>query len=72
MTRARHVTGRAKGVCLFVYKTPWRGGGGGKLTHIWAIQGCAAQQGIVFASLTLEQGIKITLSQRRESFLCHV
>ena len=30
--------------------------------HIWATRVCAAQQGMLFASLTLEQGIKITLS----------
>ena len=33
----------------------------GGYSHIWAIRVCAAQQGMVFASLTLEQGIKITL-----------
>ena len=38
------------------------GGGGGGYSHIWAIRVCAAQQGMVFASLTLEQGIKIALS----------
>ena len=37
-------------------------GGGGGYSHIWAIRVCAAQQGMVFASLTLEQGIKIALS----------
>ena len=37
------------------------GGGGGGYSHIWAIQVCAAQQGMFFASLTLEQGIKIPL-----------
>lgn len=31
-------------------------------SHIWAIQGRATQQDILFLSLTLEQGIKITLS----------
>ena len=36
-------------------------GGGGGYSHIWAIRVCAAQQGMVFASLTLEQGIKIAL-----------
>ena len=30
-------------------------------SHIWATWVCAAQQGMLFASLTLEQGIKITL-----------
>ena len=29
---------------------------------MWATWVCAAQQGMLFASLTLEQGIKITLS----------
>ena len=38
------------------------GGGGGGYSHIWAIRVCAAQQGMFFASLTLEQGIKIALS----------
>ena len=38
-----------------------RGGGGG-YSHIWAIRVFAAQQGMFFASLTLEQGIKIALS----------
>ena len=37
-------------------------GGGGGYSHIWAIRVCAAQQGMFFASLTLEQGIKIALS----------
>ena len=37
-------------------------GGGGGYSHIWAIRVSAAQQGMVFASLTLEQGIKIALS----------
>ena len=36
--------------------------GGGGYSHIWAIRVCAAQQGMFFASLTLEQGIKIALS----------
>ena len=36
--------------------------GGEGYSHIWAIRVCAAQQGMVFASLTLEQGIKIALS----------
>ena len=36
--------------------------GGGGYSHIWAIQVCAAQQGMVFGSLTLELGIKIALS----------
>ena len=36
--------------------------GGGGYSHMWAIRVCAAQQGMLFASLTLEQGIKITLS----------
>ena len=35
--------------------------GGGGYSHIWAIRVCAAQQGMSFASLTLEQGIKIAL-----------
>ena len=39
-----------------------RGGGGEGYSHIWAIRVCAAQQGMFFASLTLEQGIKIALS----------
>ena len=39
-----------------------RGGGGGGYSHIWAIRVCAAQQGMFFGSLTLEQGIKIALS----------
>ena len=40
-----------------------RGGGGGRgYSHIWAIRVCAAQQGMFFGSLTLEQGIKIALS----------
>ena len=38
---------------------PPRGGGGLGYSHIWAIWGCAAQQGMVFASLSLEQGLKI-------------
>ena len=29
-------------------------GGGGGYSHIWAIQVCAAQQGMLFAHLTLE------------------
>ena len=29
---------------------------------MWATRVCAAQQGMLFASPTLEQGIKITLS----------
>ena len=33
----------------------------GGYSHIWAIRVCAAQQGMFFASLTLEQGIKIAL-----------
>lgn len=31
-----------------------------KCSHIWAILAIAAQQGMLFTSLTLEQGIKIT------------
>ena len=38
------------------------GGGGGGYSHIWATRVCAAQQGMLFASLALEQGIKVTLS----------
>ena len=29
---------------------------------MWTIRGCAAQQGIVFASLSLEQGLQISVS----------
>ena len=36
--------------------------GGGALPYMGAIRGCAAQQGMVFASLSLEQGIQITVS----------
>ena len=43
-------------ICTVAHKS--RGG----YSHIWAIRVCAAQQGMVFASLTLEQGIKIALS----------
>ena len=42
----------------------WRNmapGGEGGYSHIWAIQGCAAQQGIVFASLSLKQGLQISI-----------
>ena len=37
---------------------PPRGG----YSHIWTIRGCATQQGMVFASLGLEQGLKISVS----------
>ena len=42
----------------------WGGGGGGEggNSHIWAIRECAVQQGVVFASLSLEQGPKISVS----------
>ena len=39
-----------------------RVGGRGRYFHIWAARVCATQQGMLFVSLTLEQGIKITLS----------
>ena len=49
---------------LFGSHTPYLlpGGGGGGYSHIWAVQVCAAQQGMFFTSLTLGQGIKIALS----------
>ena len=34
----------------------------GREGSLWAIQGCAAQQGMVFASLSLEQGLQISVS----------
>ena len=34
----------------------------GGYSHIWTIQGCAAQQGMVFASPSLEQGLQISVS----------
>ena len=40
----------------------WGGRGGGGYSHIWTIQGFAAQQGMVFASLSLEQGLQISIS----------
>ena len=38
------------------------GEGRGGYSHVWGIRVCAAQQGMLFTPLTLEQGIKITLS----------
>ena len=35
---------------------------GGGYSHIWTIRGCAAQQGMVFAFLSLEQGLQISVS----------
>ena len=51
------------GVCLGqqVGFVPWPGGRG-VYSHIWAIRGCAAQQGMVFASLNVEQGLQISVS----------
>ena len=37
-------------------------GGGGGYSHMWTIRECAAQQGMVFASLSLEQGLQISVS----------
>ena len=43
------------------YETPGAGRGGGD-SHRCAIRGCATQQGMVFASLSLEQGLQISIS----------
>ena len=44
---------------LEIYCNSWLNPRGGGYSHIWAIRGCAAQQGMVFASLSLEQGLQI-------------
>ena len=46
---------------VHVFSRPGKGVGG-RYSHIWATRVCAAQQFMLFATLTLEQGIKITLS----------
>ena len=37
-------------------------GGGGRYSHIWPIWGYAAQQGMVFAPMSMEQGLQISVS----------
>ena len=44
-----------------IIEIPW--GGGWALPYcIWPIRGCATQKGMVFASLSLEQGLQICIS----------
>ena len=38
---------------------------------MWAIRGCAAQQGMVFASLSLGQGLQISVSVWNRVSFCH-
>ena len=39
-------------------------------SHIWAIRGCAPQQGMVFAYLSLEQGLQISVSVWNRVYFC--